>query len=294
MRPISLLLMMLLVLFPISLYAGQTGNSSVIAQSLIHSAGKRSLEQVKKKEINTLVQDAVSIYNQTQNVILMLTHNQLKLAKKTLARIINELDELNMQLGNKEVPIGVTVYEINGVTNIKLAKKIIKKAKAAIKTNNLVLARELLEQLRNEIVIDTKYLPINIFEQSVKLAQEFIKKGDISRAIDSLNIAIYSIELQTTIIPKPLAEAAILVNDASTLYKTNRNTALKLLNAAEQKISLARALGYIPNGTSVKSLISKIEELKSSIKTSSSNSEKEFFDLNKTLNKAKKGISYKK
>ncbi len=294
MRIISLMLMAWLVLFPVSLYAAQGANSSVIAQSLIRSSGKRSLEQVKKKEANVLVQEAVTIYNQAQNVILMLTHKQIDLAKNTLARIDKELNELNMELGNKEVPIGVTVYEINGITDVKLAKKIIRKAKAAITNNDLVLARQLLEQLRDEIVIDTKYLPLNIFQQAVKLAQEFIKKGDISRAIDSLNIAIYSIDLQTTIIPKPLAEAAILVNDASTLYKSNRKAALKLLNAAEKKIALAKALGYVPKGTSIKYLISQIEELKSSIKTASSSSGKEFLNLNKTLNKAKEGITYKK
>jgi len=295
MRTISLVLIAALTLLPASwVYASPNNNSSVIAQSLIRSSGKRSLEQVKKKEANTLVQDAVTIYNQTQNVILMLTHNQEKLAKNTLARISKELNELSMQLGNKEVPIGVTVYEVTGITNAKLAKKIIKKAKAAIEDNDLVLARELLEELRDEIVIDTKYLPINIFEQAIKLAQEFLKKGDTARAIDSLNIAIYSIDVQTTIIPKPLAEAAILVNDASTLYKNDRDTALKLLNAAEQKIYLARALGYIPKGTSVKELISKIEELKSSIESASSKSSEEFYKLNKTLNKAKEGITYKK
>ncbi len=276
------------------LYAAQNNNSSVIAQSLIRSSGKRSLEQVKKKETNILMQKAITIYNQTQNVILMITHNQLDLAQTTLSRISKELNELSMQIGDKEVPIGVTVYEISGITNIKIAKKIIKKVKAAIKANNLVLARELLEQLRNEIVIDTKYLPINIFKQAIKLAQEFLKKGDTSRAIDSLNIAIYSIDVQTTIIPKPLAEAAILVNDASTLYKSNKTTALKLLDAAEQKITLARALGYIPKGTSVKDLISKIEELKNSIENHSSKSSEEFFSLNKTLKKAKEGITYKK
>ena len=288
----TLMAVFLLSLTP--LYAGQTSNSSVIAQSLIHSSGKRSLEQVKKKEANTLVQNAVTIYDQTQNVILMIAHNQLKLAQNTLSRISKEIDELSMQVGNKEVPIGVTVYEITGVTNVKTAKKIIKRVKAAIKANNLVLARELLEQLRDEIVIDTKYLPINIFKQAVKLAQEFLKKGDPSRAIDSLNIAIYSIDVQTTIIPKPLAEAAILVSDAYSLYKSDKSTALKLLDAAEHKITLARALGYIPKGTSVKELISKIEELKASIERASSKSGEEFYNLKKTLKKAKEGITYKK
>lgn len=236
-------------------------------QKLIESAGKRSTQAVQAKEIEKVIQEALKAYQESQEVILLLAQRKVKEAKKKMADIKKKLSHLQSQYKGKMdlLPISVVIAEIKGVDDIKLAKEILKQAKEACEKNDIPTARDLLETLRNEIQIQTHYLPLDVYTKAVDLAYQLLEKGDVKNALNALNVALGSIEIEEVIIPKPIAEALLLIDDAKKRFKNNPESAKKLLEEAKRKIKLAQALGYVRTEDEIKPIIKEIEKLEEKI-----------------------------
>ncbi len=236
-------------------------------QKLIESAGKRSTQAVQAKEIEKVIQEALKAYQESQEVILLLAQGKVKEAKKKMEDIKKKLSHLQSQYKGKMdlLPISVVIAEIEGVDDIKLAKNILKQAKEACEKNDIPTARDLLEALRNEIQIQTHYLPLDVYTKAVDLAYQLLEKGDVKNALNALNVAISSIEIEEVIIPKPIAEALLLIDDAKRRFKNNPESAKKLLEEAKRKIKLAQALGYVRTEDEIKPIIKEIGKLEEKI-----------------------------
>ena len=259
------------------------------AQQLIESSGKRSIEKEKVKENEKIIKEALNAFLEGKQIITLLNQGKVNESKERLNQIREKLEKLQKVYKDKmaKLPIVVSVYEVVGVRDIDTAKKIVENVKKAINENDLVNARILLNTLRNEIVIETQYLHLDAYKKAIDLALSFLEKGNITKAIESLNIGISSITVETTIIPKPIAEAMILVEDAEKLYKDDSDTALKLLEQAKGNINLAKALGYIKTEEEIKPLIAKIESLEKSIKANNIASKELFKDIKVILKETK-------
>ena len=198
---------------------------------------------------------------------MLLAQGKVKEAKKKMADIKKKLSHLQFQYKGKMdlLPISVVIAEIQGVDDIKLAKDILKQAKEACEKNDIPTARDLLEALRNEIQIQTHYLPLDVYTKAVDLAYQLLEKGDVKNALNALNVAISSIEIEEVIIPKPIAEALLLIDDAKRRFKNNPESAKKLLEEAKRKIKLAQALGYVRTEDEIKPIIKEIGKLEEKI-----------------------------
>ncbi len=238
------------------------------ANQLIQSAGKRSAQSIQAQEAHKIIQEALQAYQETQQVLILLAQGKVQEAKKLMEDIKKKLHHLKTLHQEKlaKLPISVVITEIDGVDDIKLAKEILKKAKKACQQNDIPTARDLLELLRNEIDIQTHYLPLDIYTRAVELAYQLLEKGDVKNALAALNVALGSIEIEEVIIPKPIAEALILVQDAKKVFKVNPKKAEKLLEEAKRKIKLAQVLGYIRTEKEIEPLIREIESLEKQIK----------------------------
>ncbi|WP_029521590.1 YfdX family protein [Persephonella sp. IF05-L8] len=258
------------------------------ASSLIESSGKRSTQKVREQELQKIIKEAASIYAEGNRILFLLTHDKIEEAKKALKALKERVDKLEKQYQGKMVrlPIDVIVNEVVGITDIEQAKKLAEEVKKAVKNNDFVKARILLNALRSEIVIETVYLPIGLYKQAIDLAYKFLEEGKVKNAISQLQVAMNTIEIDTTIIPEPIAIASLLVEDASKRFKDNPEQALKLLEEAKKQIKLAKVLGYVRNDKDIEPLIKQIEKLEKEVKAKTGTKEK-FKSLFESIEKFK-------
>ncbi len=236
-------------------------------KELMQSAGERSTKSIQEQEIAKVIQEALRAYQDTQQVVFLLAHGKTREAKQKIEEIKNKLQKLQKQYKDKldRLPISVVIAQIEGVDDIKLAKKLLQQAKKACEKNDIPAARDLLEALRNEIQIQTSYLPLEVYTKAIELAEQLLGKKDIENALNALNVAIGSIEIEEVIIPKPLAEAIMLIEDAKKRFENNPISAKQLLEEAKRKIRLAQALGYIKTEKEIKPLIEEIDKLEEKV-----------------------------
>lgn len=236
-------------------------------KELMQSAGERSTKSIQEQEIAKVIQEALKAYQDTQQVVFLLAHGKTREAKQKIEEIKNKLQKLQKQYKDKldRLPISVVIAQIEGVDDIELAKKLLQQAKKACEKNDIPAARDLLEALRNEIQIQTSYLPLEVYTKAIELAEQLLGKKDIENALNALNVAIGSIEIEEVIIPKPLAEAIMLIEDAKKRFENNPISAKQLLEEAKRKIRLAQALGYIKTEKEIKPLIEEIDKLEEKV-----------------------------
>ena len=262
-------------------------SSNQTTQQLMESAGKRSVELVRAGEIEKVIQKALRVFQKSQELLFQLTHNQIDKAKENIKEIQKLLEELQKKYKGKldRLPIQVVIIEVAGIDDIKLAEKLVKEVKKLLEENDIPAARDILNALRNEIVIETHYLPLEIYKDTIDLVAKFIEKNNIQKAVETLNIALGTIEIEQTIIPKPIAEAVLLVQDAKARFKTDKKSAIKLLEEAKRKIKLAKVLGYIKTEKEIEPILKEIESLEKEIEKETA--EKVLFEsLEKKIKKA--------
>ncbi len=265
------------------------------AQQIIEESSKKSVEKAKEN-VERVIKKAVDVVAKTQQVLILLAHNKDKEALKLLEEVKKEMAELDKEYRGKltRLPVDVTITDISGVNDIEKAKEIAKQVREAINKNDFVTARALLEVLKDEIDIQTAYLPIALYKQSVDLAYRLLKEGKKEAAVSALQVALGTIEVETTIIPKPIAEAQILIQEAKKAYQVDKDKALKLLKQAKYDIQLAKVLGYVPSDKEIKPLIDEIEKLEKAIKENSKSTEAKFKHLFESIDKAVKGYTQTK
>ncbi|WP_457643426.1 YfdX family protein [Persephonella sp.] len=237
------------------------------AQSLIESSGQRSAEKVKTEELSKIIKEAVDIYGKAGKVLFLLSHNRIDEAKKVLQELKKDIEKLEKSEAGKleKLPIDTVITEISGITDLKEAEKLAEEAKKAVNQNDFIRARFILNSLRDEIVIETVYLPIKLFKEAVELADKLLKQGKVEDAVAQLQVAMGLVEVETTVIPKPLAIASLLVDDASKVYTQKPQMALKLLEEAKRQIKLAKVLGYVRTEKEIQPLIAQIEKLEKAV-----------------------------
>ncbi|WP_457638785.1 YfdX family protein [Persephonella sp.] len=237
------------------------------AQSLIESSGQRSAEKVKTEELSKIIKEAVDIYGKAGKVLFLLSHNRIDEAKKVLQELKKDIEKLEKSEAGKleKLPIDTVITEISGITDLKEAEKLAEEAKKAVNQNDFIRARFILNSLRDEIVIETVYLPIKLFKEAVELADKLLKQGKVEDAVAQLQVAMGLVEVETTVIPKPLAIASLLVDDASKVYTPKPQMALKLLEEAKRQIKLAKVLGYVRTEKEIQPLIAQIEKLEKAV-----------------------------
>ncbi len=255
------------VVMMVSISFAQNSNNNQTTKQLMETAGKRSVEQVRAGEIEKVIQEALRVFQQSQQLLFQLTHNQIDQAKKTVKEIQKKLENLTKEYKGKldRLPIQVVIIEVEGIDDVELAEKLKKEAKKLLEENDVPSSRDILNALRNEIVIETHYLPLEIYKDTIDLVAKFLDKNNVQKAIETLNIAIGTIEIEQTIIPKPLAEAVLLVQDAKARFKNDKKSAIKLLEEAKRKLKLAKALGYVRTEKEIEPLIKEIENLEKEI-----------------------------
>jgi hypothetical protein len=234
-----------------------------------------SNNDVKKAEINAkndnkLIKEAVLAIKYTNNAYIYLNQKNKKKAIKYLKKAIGELAViLNSPEAPYLLPVDVHIEANEYIGSIENIAKQLQNAKVALSSNQIPLAREILDSLKSEIDIYTTALPLATYPHSLELALRYLNENKINYAKDIIKLTLNSLVNKQIIIPIPILKAQSLIQAAS---KTKKTQALKELEEAKKQLQIAQLLGYTSKSdttyVNLKKDIEKIEDkLKGNKKT---------------------------
>jgi tetratricopeptide (TPR) repeat protein len=252
-----------------ALAAGLLVSSALAADAKTNEVSKNAVVKAEQKAQSTqLVKEAIRAIQYTQDALIYLNAKKIDKAKEALKNAIGELAiVLNAPNAPYLLPVDVQIeaYQFQG--KLEDIKKMVAQAKLLVAENKLPQAREILNALRDEIVIKTINLPLATYPAALQLAIKYLNEGKIKEAKDVLAMALSTLVEIDTIIPIPLVKAQALVEQAAKIVKKDKKEALKFLEEAKYQLKLAEALGYTSKSdTTYKMLESAINHLEKEIK----------------------------
>ena len=222
----------------------------------------------KAQQNNQLVNEAINAIRNTQDALIYLNGKDKKNAINSLKKAIGDLAVvLNSPNPPYLLPVDINfeAYQFQG--NIKTVASLVKKAKKLVEKNNLPEAREVLNTLRDEIVVKTINLPLATYPAALKLAIKYINENKLKEAKEVLAMALSTLVEIKTIIPIPLVKAQNLIVEASKIVKKDPKEALKYLDEAKHQLKLGEVLGYTSkSSTTYKMLKDQINKIEKEIK----------------------------
>ncbi len=250
--------------------AGLLATNSFAMDAKTAKVSKNAVIKAEKNaQQNTqLVKEAINAIRNTQDALIYLNGKDKKNAINSLKKAIGDLAVvLNTPNPPYLLPVDINfeAYQFSG--NIKTVASLVQKAKELVIANKLPQAREVLNTLRDEIVIKTINLPLVTYPAALKLSIKYINENKIKEAKEVLAMALSTLVEAKTIIPIPLVKAQNLIIEASKIVKKDPKEALKYLDEAKRQLKIGKVLGYTSTSeTTYKMLKDKINHLEKEIK----------------------------
>jgi hypothetical protein len=221
------------------------GNTYHISNQTKHKASVKKEIDTQNKNLQPGSKEVLDGMNKTFAAIKSLQKGDLEGAKKELAEATKLFDtalKANPQL--KLVPIAseIKVKELASTPEeIEAATTL---AKEALDKHQIQRARMILAPMEDDIITVTQYIPMNLYPVATKKAQELLEKGDKEAALKTLVEGLSTIVSVGVLMPIPLLEAQLLIDNASKLDKAKKEEAKALLEAAKSELKKAMLLGY--------------------------------------------------
>ncbi len=164
------------------------------------------------------------------------------------------------------IPVDAYVTVYNLAASAEVIRKRLGRVEELLDDGKVQAARELLSGLRDEMSINTVYLPMATWPDSVKLATRYLINDKRFEAITILNTALASTVSETTVVPLGLIRAQSLIRQASEL-RDDKQAALDFVQAAREQLHIAELLGYTDDESALyKDLHKQIDALEKEIK----------------------------
>jgi hypothetical protein len=197
-----------------------------------------------------------------------LQKEDIKKAKELLKGAIKDFDKAlkdNPQLNIVPIQQQIEIFEFNLYPEEIV--KILDSASKLIKEHRTQDARVLLLPLKDEMDINTEFIPMGIYPIAIKNALTALDKGDKVASMAILESAFNMLITQKIILPLSLLSAQDLVMEASSIDKSRKEEALKLLDEAKLELEKAELLGYTnKKAPEYKALTTAIEKIQKEIK----------------------------
>jgi tetratricopeptide (TPR) repeat protein len=265
---------------------GEVQNSGGYSKEL-----KSEVEHLKKQELAKVVKEATAAVWETQRALELLQKGKKEEALNLLKKVYSRLEKLEQEYGLKSLPIDVKIVDISTALDLKTAQEYNQRVKKLTAENDFVDARFILELLRDEVDIETTYLPLDIYKKAIALAIQLIEEGKDNPAILVLESALSTLEIETTVVPKPPIRALILVKIAEKIYKIDPKSALKLLEEAKEEIKMTVALGYARSEEDLKPVEKVMAELEKAVKERLANAGEKFKEMEQKLQELKENLT---
>jgi len=271
---------------------------AVEANSTIKSVNEVNKGAVAKGAQNALanqkklIAEAISSLKFTNDALAALSKKDKATAQKDIEKALGKLEViLAAKNSPKLLPIDSAVNMVEFVGTSKDVQKDVDAVKDLLDANKVQVARTLLDTLQSEIDVTVVSLPLATYPDALKLAAKYLHENKVDKAKSVLELALSTFDKTTTVIPLPLLKATDLINVSASLSKNGKKEeALKYLNAAEDQVEVAQALGYVSHSdTTYKALHKAIKLVRKEIK-GKNKAEKLFDDLKAKLKDFKNKI----
>jgi vacuolar-type H+-ATPase subunit E/Vma4 len=204
-------------------------------------------KQKSQKDLLEEVNKGVSEgFDKVQEATKLIQDGKEKEAIKALQEATGKFDialAANPDLGLIPIAAKVQVNEL--LTTPDLVKSQVKLAKELLEDAKVQTARTVLLPLRDDMETRTAYLPMATYPDAIKLATKMLIDKNKDAALETLAIALSTVVEKSSIIPLSLVRAEAMITAASELDKEKgKDKALKLLDAANEQLTLATTLGY--------------------------------------------------
>jgi len=249
-----------------SAFAADSKNADAKTKNVSNTAIAKA--EQKAQDDTKLVKEAIKAIQYTQEALVYLNENKIDKAKEALKNAVGQLAlVLNAPNAPYLLPVDIRIEAYQFAGKLEDVAKLVAQAKLLVAQNKLPEAREILNTLRDEIVIKTINLPLATYPAALNLAIKYLNENKIKEAKDVLAMALATLVEVDTIIPIPLIKAEALVIEASKIVKKDKKEALKYLAEAAYQLKLAETLGYTSKSdTTYKMLAEAIAKLEKEIK----------------------------
>jgi hypothetical protein len=246
------------LLFSTTFVEAKTDNKTLVQHQL--EKNKKNEKQVPKE----IVEGA----QKTFIAMDALHKNKLDKAKKLLTEATADFDKALKNNPNLDiVPIQQTIEIFEFNAGPKEIETMLSLASRLLSNHQTQAARDILLPLKDEMDINTEFIPMGVYPLATKNALSALNKGDKDSAIAILTGAFSMLVHQQIILPLSLLSAQDLVMEASKLDKEKKEEALALLAEAKDELKKSELLGYTTkNSKEYKALTKAIEGIEKEIK----------------------------
>ncbi len=229
------------------------------AKEILARAKAKPERETREAEERKIVQEAVYITRKIGEIVSKVRVGELTGIEETLEDLSKRVADLYQRYADTTLPVKSTVYTVIGVDDPETAKRIYEDAKKTLNEGRIPKARTLVNVLRNEVVIETEVIPLEVLRDSINLARSFFKRGNLDRFIDTLNLILGAVETVRTILPRPLLEAYYLADELEKLREEEKDTAMEVARYIRERLELAKILGYITDEKQISDIEEKIK-----------------------------------
>ncbi len=250
---------------PLAADNGLNQAQQATADKAIEKAVKKQDEL--KQKINQNVLDG---FNEVKKAIRLLEQtDKIRQAIAALEAATGKFDialAAKPELGLVSIDSSVNIFEL--ITDWEMVENTTEQALDLLRDHQVQAALKLLLPLQDELVTTTTYLPMATYPDTIKLAAAALVNGKTDKARQILTQGLTSFVVSESVIPLPLLRAEAFLLEAGELEKDKqKDQTLDLLNAAEDQVQLAIALGYTNEDSApYEALVSQIKSLRWAVK----------------------------
>ena len=214
---------------------------------------------------DTLVGEAQSAVAETQLAISAIEKGNKKDALKALESATGKLDLLlarDPELGFVPLESEVDILAL-APNDLDTVEEMRKEIKQAIRKDELVKARELLDNLASELRITTVNLPLATYPAAMEEAAALLDRDEFDTAEAILQTALSTLFIEERQSPIPVIKAQALIDEADSLIQVDGHEEIvqSMLKEARKELKLAEELGYGDRDKLYASLDEEIESI---------------------------------
>ena len=226
----------------------QVQSSPNLSQQDIQDKVNETKSKLEDNVEDTLVSEAQEAVQKTQKAIAAIEKGNKREALKALESATGKLDLVlarNPELGFVPLESEVDILAL-APSNLDTVKEIRKEVKQAIRKDELVRARELLDNLASELRITTVNLPLATYPAAMEEAAALLDRDEFNAAEGILQTALSTLFIEERQSPIPVIKAQALIDEADSLIQVEGHEEIvqSLLAEARKELKLAEELGY--------------------------------------------------
>lgn len=244
-------------------------SSSHLSQEKLQDKVEQQKSEAEEKAEDTLVSEAQEAVQETQKAIASIEQGNKQDALKALESATGKLDLVlarQPELGFVPLESKVDIISL-APSDLDEVKKIRKQVKQAIRNDELVKARALLDNLASELRITTVNLPLATYPVAMEEAAQLLDRDEFEQAEGILQTALSTLFVAEKQSPIPVIKTQALIDEADSLIKVDGHEEIvqSLLAEARNELKLAEELGYGDRDREYALLDEQIKEIKKQI-----------------------------